>query len=242
MRVPDRYAAADTREPAGEVGEGQGTSRRYGDGLDKLQKGEKIDLLCVVLVVMGEVERTGVVHQEGGVGHIEDLARKLAQLLDRQHRLAAAGRADQDQRRGMHQGVLLILVERENLVEQMDVRPLGIDVGQRQAVFGQQRFGTGNRRQLRLVHHGPPQEARRFIGVVADDFEQDQAGLAAPLAEAEDQAVGIRQLGPVERAGVELLDVGRAKIARRELHDGALERLPESRVAQVVVLQDAHSG
>lgn len=86
----------------------------------RLQKRQKRHLLGRILIVMCVIKRTRVVDQKGGVCHVQHLAGELAKFLECQDGLAAAVRADQDERRALPQGAFLQIVERQNLVEHMD--------------------------------------------------------------------------------------------------------------------------
>ena len=65
MGILEAAGGAVTGEPGGELPKRHFPALRHMDALQVLLKGEEIDVLLLVAVVVGVIERAGVVHQVG---------------------------------------------------------------------------------------------------------------------------------------------------------------------------------
>jgi len=101
------------------------------DALQILLEGEKVDLLVFVSIAGSIVEFTGVVHQVGRAGDIEDIPLRRLHLFESQGRFATAGGADDDQRWLKGVDIALFFIERDDLVQQIESGVVGIDIDQR---------------------------------------------------------------------------------------------------------------
>jgi len=128
MRVDGAVVLPVPREPAGEGAKVQLALGRHVPGFDEGAQGKERRLLVVALVAEGKVHLACPLRQVLGAGDVGDVAAGLLELLQRQRRLAAAGAADQHQRRGLLEHRLLHIVEGQRLVEQVDA-PAAADAG-----------------------------------------------------------------------------------------------------------------
>ena len=98
MGIPQAFLHPVATVPLGELAIGKLPPRGDLHALQILLERQKVDVLILVLVALGEVEIARVVHEIGGTGDIQDVARPLFDLLEGKGGLAAARRADDDER------------------------------------------------------------------------------------------------------------------------------------------------
>ncbi len=144
---------------------------------------------------------------------VQDLARGVLELFQRQRGLAAAGAADDDQRRWQAIDRFLSVVEGNHLVEQVNLAPFRMDVTHRRG-FGACGDGidVGN---LRVVDTGAAQKARPVVGVLLDHLQHQSVDSVAMTHQRKQHPVRVIELRAVELAMIrvgELLHVGLTKI------------------------------
>ncbi len=240
MGVLEAGAEAVAREPALELAEGHGPARGHPDALQVLLERQEIEVLVVVLVVEGVVEVARVLNQEGGAGDIEDVTGQLFQLLEAEHRLPAAGGADQDEGRAESEELGLRLVEGEDLVEDVEFPAARVDVTERQGVliWDSGRVGQGD--QLVLLHRGSIEEPGFVVGMVPDDLEEQDVFPALVGGQPEEEPVGVVELGAVIRGRGEFPHVRRTEIAGPQPLDDSFELGRDRPGVKFVELQDVH--
>ncbi|OGA79857.1 MAG: hypothetical protein A3G81_05120 [Betaproteobacteria bacterium RIFCSPLOWO2_12_FULL_65_14] len=227
------------RQPVAERAKFQFPARRHPDRLDQFPEREKLDVLLLAIPAVREIKIARVPGQEGRPGDVEHVARDVLHLLQRERGLAAPGRADDRERRRQPVKCLLGSVEGEHLVQQVEARVRGVDVGKCGQFRVLQRRGF-HRRELRFVHLCSAQEARFLVGVVLDDLQQQSVTLAAVARDAEQQAVRVVEPGAVQIAVRELLHFGRAEVVAGEHLDHLLVAGADAVRIEVAMDKDFH--
>ena len=237
--------------PADEGWQAHLSARRHSQGLQQLAVAEEVNLLLRVLEAMRGVQRPGALRQVGGQGDVQHPAFGLTQPRQRDGRLARAGRADDHQRHRVPVGLLLGIVEDDGLVQQLKAQAFRPQPAQRRGLGLQARCRRICQRfklDLGFIDHRAPQEARALIGMVLDDFQCQAHRLALAIAallhprKLQQQAVGVVQPGPVVRAGVQLLDVGRAEVIGLDGRLDLLEGWFDATEVETLVEQKAHAA
>ncbi len=89
-------------------------------------------------------------HQVGGAGDIEDIPLTLFHLLQGERRLAAARRANNNQRGLEGIDSVLSLVEGDDLIQHVECRMIRIDIDQR---LRRHLFQRVQKADFALIHH-----------------------------------------------------------------------------------------
>ena len=167
--------------------------------------------------------------------HVEDAAGRLLHLLQGEHRLAAPGGTDDHQRRGQRIHLVLFVVERDWLVEQVEVRAPGIHVRQllgfREGVRRRQRLEVG---QLGFVdRRAAGEEPRLAVGMTADVLEHEDDRAVSVPGEREQDAVGAVELG-TEQVVADLLRLGGGEVLGPQVRRHLCETRYPIRIEAVV--------
>ena len=237
---PGRSAVA--LEPGAEGGEAHFPPRRHLQRLEKLAVAEKVDLLRRILITVGVVQSARGLRQVGRQRDVEHPAFGFTQLGQRDGCLSGAGRADDDHRRRQPRHGVLRVVEHDRFVEQFELCSARVQPVQRQAIERRDRGGIGRGLALDLgfVHRRAAQEAGALVGVVLDHLQRQAYRLAADAGELQQQPVGIVELGPVEGAGMQLLHISAAEVARLDSGAHLVESRAHAAQVKVFVLEQAH--
>ena len=134
--------------------------------------------------------------------------------------------------------LILGVVKRDDLVEQVKVRAFGVEVahGGRGAVG----LDLLEVRKSGFVNLRAAQEARFVVGMLVDDFQRQADGLGAVFHEGEQQAVGVVQPRAVVRALGQFLDIGGLEIVALDGLLDLLELLLDAARVEVAVGQKTH--
>ena len=235
MRLAQLEDGADPAIPRSEVGEGRLAARRHLDGLNQFNQRQEVDLLRVIGVPVGEVERSGIFDQIGRAGEIKAAAVQGLQLLQGQRGFAASRGADDDQRKRRLEDRGLGIVERERLVEHVNRSGAGVHV----AKFLPVNFGRRGRRrgiEVGLAEAAAIEEAGLRVVVIANHFEDEEKLASRVLGQLKQEAIFVVELRPVDARVLELLDLGRPEVSAPELLKNLLV-LPLD-VARVEVSED----
>ena len=212
------------------------------DRLEELPEAEEVDALPLVLVSVREIERRRVLGEERRLRDVEHVAGERAELGQRQRRLPAPCAAHHDERRRQAMDLLLAVVERERLVED-------VELGARPEVADRLRHGVdrlgrrlGGLRGLRLVDARAPKEARTIVGMLLDHLEGEARLLTAVADELHDQPAVVVEPRAKERALVDqLLHVGAAEVVALDRAPDLFERRREAaRHLQIGVREETH--
>ena len=120
VRVFEAARRAVASKPLGKVTHAHLPALGHTQARQVFRERQETDVLGVVGIRQRIVQRAGIVHQIGGAGHIQDLARRVFHFLEGQGGLATAGRPDHDAGRGERVDRLLGVVERHHLMEEME--------------------------------------------------------------------------------------------------------------------------
>ena len=216
MRVESLEALPDARKPAGKVAPACLSPRRDMNRLDEFAVREKYRILPGVLKTVGVVQIAGTLRQKSGVGNVKHLAFGMLELLQRQRRFAAACAADHNQRCGLAIDGILRVVKRNRLVEQVNRRPLRVQITH-WLRFLDRLIGL-DIGDFALVDRRTAQKARLVVIVIGDHLQHQRTHLVAMANQREQQPVSAIQPGPVKLAVAEigqLFNLGGPKIQTR---------------------------
>ena len=129
----------------------------YADTFQKFTVGEEGSFLPLLFETVCIVQLTGALCQAGGKGDVQHLSIGMFQLFQGQRGLAAACGTDHDQGRRQQVHSLLGVVEGDNLIQQVNFTPLGMNIAHRLRLHGS--FGQVEVRQFVLVQLSSAQKA-----------------------------------------------------------------------------------
>ncbi len=190
---------------------------------NEFAKGQEGHVLGIVAVVMTIVEIPCVLGQVGGKRGVEDIAMELLEFLENQGCFSAPRGTDDDEGRTHTEDGVLFVVERDNLIQEMEMPSLRV-----QETQGYNRRRPAGLRQFRghklvFVDLGTVQKPRLLVCMIADDFENQEDLLPLAGPDLEQQAVRIGEFGPVEPGPGHFFNFSRAEITGLELSEGLVD-------------------
>ena len=119
--------------------------------------------------------------------------------------------------------ILLLVVERDSLVEQMEPGGARVHKGELFHFFLPYFRGLRQGNKLSFVYFRPSQETGIAVVVVQDDLEEEEVGLAVVAGKFEEQTVLVVQFGPVVAGVGHFFYLRAGKITGAEVLDRLVE-------------------